>query len=52
MHTLLELFGGSFLFIWCGNSVPLENTLNFIRKVKYLTDQFQLWFCFCIGNAK
>jgi len=25
--------------------------LNLIRKIKYLTDQFQLCFCFCIGNT-
>ena len=29
-----------------------EMLLNLIRKMKYLTDQFQLCFCFCIGNAK
>jgi len=23
-----------------------------MRKMKYLTDQFQLCFCFCIGNTK
>ena len=29
-----------------------EILLNHIRKKKYLTDKFQLWLCFCIGNAK
>jgi len=29
-----------------------EILLNHIRKRKYLTDQFQLCFCFCIANAK
>jgi len=28
-----------------------EIFLNLIRKIKYLTDQFQL-FSFCIGNTK
>jgi len=23
-----------------------------MRKIKYLTDQFQLCCCFCIGNTK
>jgi len=23
-----------------------------MRKMKYLTDQFQLCFCFCVGNTK
>jgi len=35
------------------NTIPnSEILLNLIRKMKYLTDQFQLCFCFCIGNAK
>ena len=29
-----------------------EVLLNLIHKMKYLTDQFQLCFCFCIGNTK
>jgi len=29
-----------------------EILLNLIRKIKYLADQFQLCFCFCVGNAK
>ena len=29
-----------------------EILLNLMRKMKYLTDQFQLCFCFCVGNAK
>jgi len=42
---------------WCNfnrfNTIPNgEILLNLIRKMKYLTDQFQLRFCFCIGNAK
>jgi len=33
------------------NTIPNnEILLNLIRKMKYLTDQFQL--CFCIGSAK
>jgi len=43
--------------IWCNfkrfNTIlNIENLLNLIRKMKYLTDQFQLCFCFCIGNTK
>jgi len=35
------------------NTIPnSEILLNLIRKMKYLTDQFQLCFYFCIGNAK
>ena len=35
------------------NTIPIsEILLNLIRKMKYVTDQFQLCFCFCIGNAK
>ena len=35
------------------NTMPYsEILLNLIRKMKYLTDQFQLCFCFCIGNTK
>ena len=35
------------------NTIPnSEILLNLIRKMKYLTDQFQLCFCVCIGNAK
>jgi len=26
--------------------------MNLIRKMKYLTDKFQLCFCFCTGNTK
>jgi len=42
---------------WCNfkrfNTIPNgEILLNLIRKMKYLTDQFQLCFCFCIDNAK
>ena len=29
-----------------------EILLNLIRNKKCLTDQFQLYFCFCIGNTK
>jgi len=29
-----------------------EILLILIRKMKYLTDQYQLCFCFCIGNTK
>jgi len=29
-----------------------EIVLYLIRKMKYLTDQFQWCFCFCIGNTK
>jgi len=29
-----------------------EILLNLIRKMKYLTDQFQFCFCFCIDNTK
>jgi len=42
---------------WC--NLKLFNTiqnseilLNLIRKVKCLTDQYQLCFCFCTGNTK
>jgi len=28
-----------------------EILLNLGRKIKYLKDQFQLRFCFCIGNT-
>jgi len=35
------------------NTIPNnEILLSLIRKMKYLTDQFQLCFCFCIGNTK
>ena len=35
------------------NTIPnSEILLNLVRKMKYLTDQFQLCFSFCIGNAK
>jgi len=41
---------------WATLSTPMipnsENLLNFIRKMKYLTDQFQLCFYFCISNTK
>jgi len=41
---------------WCNfnrlNTIPNgEILLNLIRKMKYLTDQFQLCFCFCISNT-
>jgi len=29
-----------------------EILLNLKRKLKYFTDEFQLCFCFCIGNTK
>jgi len=29
-----------------------EVLLNLSYKMKYLTNQFQLRFCFCIGNTK
>jgi len=32
--------------------VNSETLLNRTRKIKYLTDQFQLCFCICIGNTK
>jgi len=40
---------------WCNfkrfNNIPnSEILLNLVRKMKYLTDQFQLCFCFCISN--
>jgi len=28
-----------------------EILLNLIHKMKYLTDQFQLCFCFCVDNT-
>jgi len=35
------------------NTIPnSEILLNLICKMKYVTDQFQLYFCFGIGNAK
>jgi len=35
------------------NTIPnSEILLNLIRKLKYLTDLFQLYFCFCVANAK
>jgi len=35
------------------NTIPnREILLNLMRKMKYLTDQFQLCFYICIGNAK
>ena len=35
------------------NTIPIwEILLNLRRKMKYLTDQLQLRFCFCIGNTK
>jgi len=42
---------------WCNfnrfNTIlNYEILLNLIGKMKYLTDQFQLCFCFCIGNTK
>ena len=45
------------LKLWCNfnrfNTIPIsEILLNLSRKIKYLTDQFQLRFCFCIGNTK
>jgi len=47
-HTIKKL-GNFKRFTIISNS---EILLNLIRKMKYLTDQFQLCFCFCIGNAK
>ena len=42
---------------WCNfkrfnSTVKNEILLNLIRKMKYLRDQFQLCFCFCIVNIK
>jgi len=42
---------------WCnfkfiGIILNSEILLNLVRKMKYLTDKFQLCFCFCIGNTK
>jgi len=42
---------------WCNlkffNTIQnSEILLNLIRKVKCLTDQYQLCFCFCTGNTK
>jgi len=35
------------------NTIPNnEILLNLMRKMKYMADQLQLCFCFCIGNAK
>jgi len=35
------------------NTIPNSEILfNFTRKMKCFTDQFQLCFCFCIGNTK
>ena len=45
--TPLNNLGNSKRFNIIPNS---EISLNLIRKMKYLTDQFQL--CFCISNAK
>jgi len=43
--------------IWCNfkrfyTILNCDILLNLIRKPKYLTDQFQLCFCFCISNTK
>jgi len=42
---------------WCNlkrfNTIlKREILLNLIHKIKYFTDQFQLYFCFCTGNTK
>jgi len=42
---------------WCNfkrfNTIlKSEILLNLVHKIKYFTDQFQLCFCFCIGNTK